>query len=63
MKCEVISAYTDKNDGLTHLVGESVELAEARANELASAGFVEKPKAAAKRPAARKAAPKAKKAE
>lgn len=63
MKCEVKVAYTDKNNGEVHLAGESVELTEARANELASAGFVEKPKAAAKKPAARKAAPKAKKAE
>ena len=58
MKCEVKVAYTDKNNGEVHLAGESVELTEARANELASAGFVEKPK-----PAARKGAPKAKKAE
>lgn len=63
MKCVVTSAYTDKNDGVAHLAGEEVELTEARASELASLGFVDKPKAQAKKPAARKAAPKAKKAE
>lgn len=63
MKCVVTSAYTDKNDGLVHLAGEEVELTEARASELASAGFVEKPKAAPKKAAPKKAAPKARKAE
>lgn len=59
MKCVVTSAYTDKSDGLVHLAGETVELTEARASELASAGFVEKPaKAPAKKPAAKRTAAK-----
>lgn len=59
MKCVVTSAYTDKNDGQVHLGGEEVELTEARASELASLGFVEKPKPARKAPAKKAAAKKA----
>lgn len=59
MKCVVTSAYTDKNDGKAHFGGEEVELTEARANELASLGFVQKPKPVKKAPAKKAPAKKA----
>ncbi len=41
MKAKVIKAYTDRLDGVVRLPGESVELSEARAAELAAGGYVE----------------------
>lgn len=61
MKCEVKVAFTDKNTGAVHMAGETVDVTEARADELAKAGVIDKP--VAKKAPARKAAPKAKKAE
>lgn len=62
MKATVTKAYTDREDGAVHLVGEAVELTDARADELEKGGYVKAEKAAPK-PRARKAAPKAGKAE
>ncbi len=67
MKASVTKAYTDRETGIVHCPGESVDLSEARAAELAQGGYVEPAKAPAKKPAVRntrkKAAPKAEKAE
>lgn len=41
MKANTIKAYTDKNDGSVHLIGETVNLTEDRFLELAAKGFVE----------------------
>lgn len=51
MKASVIKAYQDRITHELHLVGDEVELTEARAKELAGGGFVELAKAPAKRPA------------
>lgn len=47
MKTSVIKAYTDRETSVVHLVGEVVELTDARAKELAANGFV-KPHSAPK---------------
>lgn len=47
MKAKVTKAYTDRLDGAVRLPGESVELSEARAAELAAGGYVEVETAAA----------------
>ncbi len=47
MKAKVTKAYTDRLDGVVRLPGESVELSEARAAELAAGGYVEVETAAA----------------
>lgn len=41
MKAKVICAYTDRETGEVHTSGQTVELSEARAQELMCAGFVE----------------------
>ena len=63
MKASVKRAYTDRITGEIHLKGETVELTDERAEELARGGFVEvaaqeagEPKAAARKRAPRKAA-------
>lgn len=58
MKASVKRAYTDRITGEIHLKGETVELTDERAEELARGGFVEvaAPKAAARKRAPRKAA-------
>lgn len=65
MKAIVKIAYTDKNDGVVHLVGEEVELTDARHKELAANGYVEACKAAPKtvQPKPKAEMPKPKKAE
>lgn len=40
MLASVVKHYTDRESGAVHLAGESVELTQARAAELACAGFV-----------------------
>ncbi len=64
MKANVISAYTDRETGEPHRVGEQVELTDARAAELSERGFVEPVEAPkpAVRNTRKKAAPKAGKA-
>lgn len=41
MKAKVLKAYTDRLDAIVRLVGDEVELTEARAAELSAGGFVE----------------------
>ncbi len=41
MKAKVLKAYTDRLDAIVRLVGDEVELTEARAAELSASGFVE----------------------
>lgn len=57
MKAEVITAYTDRFTYNVHYRGETVELSEERAKELAAGGFVklEQAKKAPRRRAAKKA--------
>lgn len=43
MRATVTANYTDRLDGTVHLAGEDVDLTEARARELAGAGFVRLP--------------------
>lgn len=41
MNAKVVKAYTDKNTGEIHLIGDEVDLTSDRLGELSSLGYVE----------------------